>query len=279
MRHVPIPAAMLAATLAALPATAQEDTDLPRFASEEPPIYALFEAAGIYERVEWFWLGELRNAERRATSYLGAKPDPEWAGEVERIFETERLVAAFEDAFDTDALSADEIAELETFYRSGIGQQVREGEIAMLRDSYRTGDGGDWDAALEEASAGPAPWFDQLSDALRASGRIDLQTTYRLNAEIAFNQGLADAGGEAGASYITDALEAVGDREAQFEAFLGTQILTLRELDDAEMSALLRDPAITLRDRLTNATYFAHSRVNEEVLHDLAGITVAAAAR
>ncbi|MGL4319413.1 MAG: DUF2059 domain-containing protein [Paracoccaceae bacterium] len=176
-----------------------------------------------------------------ATDMLGGSSD-RWSAIVAQIYDHEAMTAAFTERF-TAELSAfpDDLGEIEAFFSSEQGQQIVTLEIearrAMLDDSVE-------DAAkvlMQDMVTQEDPRFEMLKDFVAASDLEEQNVVGAMNANFAFMQGMAAAGGPAAQMTEEQMLADVWGQEAEVRASTREWLfsyfaLAYQPLDDADLA-------------------------------------------
>ncbi|MBF9031502.1 DUF2059 domain-containing protein [Rhodobacterales bacterium HKCCE3408] len=227
----------------ALPAAAQTvpEIDAPALTDLDetaPRLFELAEAVGAYQILAIIADESVAAVPEIDETLLGGRGGQDWIDAAERIYSTERLVAAFDTALGDETLTDAEITELLDFYQSDVGRRVVEAELAAR---VRIGDPEVEEAAraaVVEARRDGNPRIDQLTRFIEVNDFIDRNVTATLNANAAFLFGMADGGAlQAGQPEILD--HVMGQEpEIRIEAerwLYAYQMLAYDGLSDEEM--------------------------------------------
>ena len=243
-------------------------------AAENPELYALFQAIGLYDVLEIMSIEGIDYADDLEAEMFPGQGGAAWPAMVAQTYSLERLTQDFEAAVPEDAFSADELDTLNAFFATEIGRRIVEGEILARREFI--------DPVVEEAAnivfreelAAENPRIDQLRAFNDANALIDLNVAGALNSNFAFYRGLVD-GGAFDVELPEDLMLAeVWSQEPEIRAetelwLFSYQIVAYDALSDADMDAyitLSESPA----GRVLNRTLFAaFDAMFEAVSYDL----------
>jgi hypothetical protein len=180
--------------------------------------------------------------EDMATDMLGGQSD-RWSALVAQIYDNEAMTAAFMERFTAElAAFPDDLGAIEAFFASDQGQEIITLEIearrAMLDDSVE-------DAAkvlMQDMVTDEDPRFQMLQDFVAASDLEEQNVVGAMNANFAFLQGMAAAGGPAAQLTEEQMLADVWGREAEVRASTREWLysyfaLAYQPLDDADLAA------------------------------------------
>ncbi|OAN73944.1 hypothetical protein A8B78_17490 [Jannaschia sp. EhC01] len=184
--------------LASLPNTAraQEAQVAPptALAQEAPALYRMLDGLGMYEIIALMGTENTRGGADLEEQLFPGAGGAAWRATVAGLHATPRMVGLFEDAFDRDAVSPDQIAIVQAFIDSEAGQRVIGGELAARRMFL---DEAAVEAATENlmaAIAADSPRLEILQRLNAVSGLVDRNVSGALNLRIAFYRGLIDGG-------------------------------------------------------------------------------------
>jgi hypothetical protein len=176
-----------------------------------------------------------------AADMLGG-PSDRWSAIVAQIYDREAMTAAFTERFTAElAAFPDDLGAIEAFFASEQGQQIITLEIearrAMLDDSVE-------DAAkvlMQDMVEQDDPRFQMLKEFVAASDLEEQNVVGAMNANFAFMQGMAAAGGPAAQMTEDDMLADVWGREAEVRASTREWLysyfaLAYQPLDDADLA-------------------------------------------
>jgi alkylhydroperoxidase/carboxymuconolactone decarboxylase family protein YurZ len=196
-----------------------------------------------------------------ATDMLGGQSD-RWSAIVAEIYDARAMEATFTARF-TEELAADAtiLAAIEGFFASDRGQRIVTLEVearrAMLDEAVE-------DAAtvlMQDMVAAEDPRFEMLRTFVAAGDLEEQNVVGAMNANFAFMQGMASAGGPAAQMTEEDMLADVWGREGEVRASTREWLysyfaLAYQPLDDADLAAYT---AFWESDagRKTNAALFA----------------------
>lgn len=184
----------------------------------------------------------LAYGEDLATDMLGGQSD-RWTAIIAQIYDREALQAAFTERFAAElAARPDDLAGIADFFASDDGQRIVTLEIearrAMLDEAVE-------DAAsvlMQDMVADKDPRLEMLQAFVAAGDLVEQNVVGALNANYAFFQGMADAGGPAAQMTEDEMLADVWGREAEVRSSTQEWLysyfaLAYQPLDDADLAA------------------------------------------
>lgn len=181
--RVPVLAFVFAAGLA-LPGQAASPAELDR----------LHEALGLEELIGIVAEEGIVSSEDLRAEMLADRSSAGWGRIVEGIYERERLVALFREAFDRE-LAGTDAGPLLAFYAGETGQKVRQLEIdarrAIVAEEVEAAAGLAYEALRAEGGAR----LDLLDDFVTANDLIGRNVAGAMNSNLAFYRGMDDGGG------------------------------------------------------------------------------------
>ncbi len=163
-------------------------------AAEDPELFALFHAMGLYDILEIMSIEGVDYAGDLEAEMFPGQGGPAWQALVGQIYGLDRITTQFESALPEEVFSDDHMAELAAFFASETGQRIVEGEILARREIM--------DPTVEEAAniiyreerAAESPRLQLLDEFVTANAMIDLNVSGALNSNFAFYRGLVDGG-------------------------------------------------------------------------------------
>lgn len=208
----------------------------------DPAVGRITEAMQIGPMLEVMQAEGISYGEDLADDMLGGSSD-RWSAIVSRIYDRQAMEAAFTARFATElAAIPDDLPVIEAFFASETGQKIVTLEIearrAMMDDAVD-------DAAkvlMQDMVADKDPRLEMLQDFVTAGDLEEQNVVGTMNANFAFMQGMAAAGGPAAQMTEADMLADVWSREAEVRASTREWLysyfaLAYQPLDDAELQA------------------------------------------
>jgi alkylhydroperoxidase/carboxymuconolactone decarboxylase family protein YurZ len=247
-------------------AVAQEQVD--------PAVARIITAMQIGPMLEVMQEEGIAYGEDLAVDLLGGGSD-RWSAIVARVYDKTAMEAAFTEHFATElATIPDDLGAIEAFFASEDGQKIVTLEIearrAMLDDSVE-------DAAkvlMQDMVTENDPRFQMLQDFVAAGDLEEQNVVGAMNANFAFMQGMAAAGGPAAQMTEEDMLADVWGREAEVRASTREWLysyfaLAYQPLDDAELAAYTQFWKSPEGGRASAALFAAFDAVFTDISRDL----------
>jgi hypothetical protein len=228
---------VLAASVAlAPPGFAQQQTD------PAQSVARIVEAMQFGPMLEVMHEEGIQYGEDLAVDLLGGQSD-RWSANVAAIYDLPKLEATFTAGFEARLMEApDDLAAIEGFFTSAQGQNIVTLEIEARRAML--------DEAVEEAAkvlmqdmvADADPRLDLLQELVAAADLEEQNVVGAMNANFAFMQGMAAAGGPAAQMTEGEMLADVWGRESDVRASTREWLysyfaLAYQPLDDADLQA------------------------------------------
>lgn len=251
---------------ASQPARAQGQTQDVQAASvtlarEAPALYRMLDGMGMYEIIALMGTENTRGGADLEEQLFPGAGGAAWQATVAGLHAAPRMVALFEEAFDREALTPAQIATVQAFVDSDVGQRVIAGEIAARRlflDETAV------DAATDvflEAVAVNDPRLELLQRFNEINGLVDRNVSGALNLRIAFYRGLIDGGAFDNEVPESLMLAEVWAQEPEVrrltvEWLFSYQLLAYAEASDADLEAYMA-LSDTPAGRAVNAALFA----------------------
>lgn len=253
------------ATSVAIPSTvrAQEAQAVgaPVLAQDAPELHQMLSTMGIYDIIALVGSEGARGAADVEDQLFPGAGGAAWRATAMALHGTDRMVALFEDALNQDAVSLDQIAEVQAFMGSEVGQRLVTGEVAARRAFL---DDDAVDAASEVFMAAvmdDSARLDILQRFNEINGLVDRNVTGALNLRFSFYRGLIEGG-----AFDDDVPEDLmlaevwaqepEMRQATVERLFSFQLLAYAEASDADLEAYIA-VAASPAGRAVNATLFA----------------------
>jgi uncharacterized protein YmfQ (DUF2313 family) len=268
MRVLVIAALMALAAPVAAPVAvlAQEQVD--------PAVGRIATAMQIGPMLEVMQEEGIAYGEDLAADMLGGQSD-RWSAIVARIYDKVALEAAFTERFATElAVYPGDLAAIEGFFASEAGQKIVTLEVearrAMLDEAVE-------DAAkvlMQDMVADEDPRLEMLQAFVAAADLEEQNVVGALNANFAFMQGMAAAGGPAAQMTEDDMLADVWSREAEVRASTREWLysyfaLAYQPLDDAELADYTAFWETAAGKRANAALFAAFDQVFSEISREL----------
>jgi len=226
-----------------------------------PELGALFESVGMDENFEILAEIGMADAIGLEDNLFPGRGGDAWRAVLTGFYQSGPLQDIFSQAFPSDRLSPEDVAQVTLFYSTDLGQRIVSGELTAWRAIS--------DEATEEAAN--AAYFqlledngaraDLLSRFIEINGFIDLNVQGALNSNYAFYRGLSDAGAYEQALPPAMMLNEVWGQEPEIrrETVLwlnSFQLMAYEGLSDAEMETYIAF-SDTPAARAYNAALFA----------------------
>jgi alkylhydroperoxidase/carboxymuconolactone decarboxylase family protein YurZ len=208
-----------------------------------------------------------------AADMLGGQSD-RWSAIVARIYDKAAMETAFTARFAQELAGAPELAEIEAFFASEAGQKIVTLEIearrAMLDEAVE-------DAAkvlMQDMVAEEDGRLQMLQDFVAAGDLEEQNVVGAMNANFAFMQGMAAAGGPAAQMTEEDMLADVWSREGEVRASTREWLysyfaLAYQPLDDAELQEYTDFWASAAGKRANAALFAAFDQVFTDISREL----------
>ncbi|GAB5446040.1 hypothetical protein [Gymnodinialimonas sp.] len=230
-------------------------------AQEAPELYRMLDAMGMYEIIALMGAENMRGAADLEEQLFPGAGGAAWQATVAGLHATPRMVALFEEAFDRNALTAEQIATVQAFLETEAGERVIAGELAARRLFL---DESGVEAATEVFMAAVTendPRLEILQRFDDINGLIERNVSGALNLRIAFYRGLIEGGAfdnEVPESLMLAEVWAQEPevRQLTVEWLFSFQLAAYAEASDADLEAYLAlsdSPA----GRAVNAALFA----------------------
>lgn len=195
---------MLLAVLGAVPAViapsatahAQEVQEAQSviLANDTPELYRMLESMGIYQIIALIGTEGVRGAADVEDQLFPGAGGAAWRATAMGLHNSDRLVGLFEEAFNQDAITPEQIATIQTFVESDLGRRLVEGEIAARRLFLDENAVNAATNALLAAVQADDPRLDLLQRFNDTNGLIDRNVSGALNLRFSFYRGLIDGG-------------------------------------------------------------------------------------
>ena len=209
-----------------------------------------------------------------AADLLGG-PNDRWSAAVAQIYDREAMEAVFAARFESEiAVMPDDLAAIEGFFGSEQGQRIVTLEVEARRAML--------DEAVEEAAkvlmqdmvAEEDPRFNVLRELIAAGDLEEQNVVGAMNANFAFMQGMAAAGGPAAQMTEDDMLADVWSREGEVRASTREWLysyfaLAFQPLDDADLAAYTAFWETDAGQRTSAALFLAFDEVFVGISHKL----------
>lgn len=238
-----------------------QNAPTPVFATENPDLYRMLGAMGMYDV-----LGIMVTESTNAAADIEAQMFPDaggqaWQDQITQLYAPVRMMFLFEGAFPQDALSPSDLTTLTDFALSDVGRRIIAGEVATRRIFLEEDAVEAAIAAFETAVEAGDPRLDILARYNDVNGLVERNVTGALNLRFTFYSGLADGG--AFAQMIPEetllaqvwALEP-DVRRTTVEWLFAFQLLAYQDITDAELEAYV-SLSNTPAGRAVNAALFA----------------------
>lgn len=166
----------------------------PRLAAEAPDLHAILDGLGIYEIIALMGTENTQGGiDVEAQLFPGAGGQA-WQATVMRLHAGNRMAVLFEDALNQDALTAEQIEEVQAFVATEAGQRLITGEIAARRlfldpEAVATATDAFFTAVREDD-----PRIDLLRRFNDVNGLVERNVIGALNLRVAFYRGLIEGG-------------------------------------------------------------------------------------
>lgn len=166
----------------------------PHLAAEAPELHAILDGLGMYEIIALMGTENTQGGiDVEAQLFPGAGGQA-WQATVMRLHAGNRMAVLFEDALSQDALSPEQMQEVQAFITSEAGQRMIAGEIAARRlfldpEAVATATEAFFTAVQEDD-----PRIDLLRQFNDVNGLVERNVIGALNLRVAFYRGLIDGG-------------------------------------------------------------------------------------
>jgi len=216
-----------------------------------------------------------------STLQISMFPDdggPDWDRSVDAIYDPARLRGAFDAAL-TAELSVDPAAvtEILAFFGSERGQRIATLEVEALRTLLDTAAKEAAQVTVDKMTAARDPRIDLITRLIEAGDLFEMNVAGALGGELAFAQGMTEAGAYGNQMTEEQTLRDVWGQEehirAETQAWLYAYlVLAYQPLQDADLLAYIDFFESPAGQKLNAALFVAFGKVFEQVSHDL-GLT------
>lgn len=248
----------------ALPSAAQASTDL---------IRAVGDALQMDKTLSIMQREALLNAAEAAPDLFGGTTPPAWTEAVQSLFDPATSRAAF-DAGLAPALAstnADDLAQAVAFYQADFGQRLLDLELsareALLDKEIEAAAQQSWADLVDDPMPASATRAALIRDIITAGDLIEANVSSALNGNLAFFQGLAEAGGFAAEMTEADMLAEVRNQEAgirsETEAWLYPYLaMAYAPLSDDDLRAYVDFVKSPAGQALNNVLFLAFDQMS-----------------
>lgn len=230
-------------------------------ATRAPELYRMLDGMGMYEIIALMGTENTQGGSDLEEQLFPGAGGAAWQAAVTQLNATDRMFGLFEDAFNVDALTAEDIANVQAFISSAAGQRVFAGEVAarqMFLDASAVDAATDvFMAAVQDAD----PRLDILQRFNEVNGLVDRNVSGALNLRFSFYRGLIDGG-----AFDNDVPEQLmlsevwaqepEVRQLTVEWLFSFQLLAYADVTDADLEAYVALTE-TPSGRAVNAALFA----------------------
>lgn len=248
-------------------------------ADEAPDLHRMLVGMGMYDIITLMGAENTRGGADLEEQLFPGAGGAAWQAMVARLHATDRMIGMFEAEFNRDALTPEQVAIIQAFMSSDVGQRMVAGEVAareqFLEDAAVVTANDVFMAAVESAD----PRLEILQRLNEVNGLVDRNVSGALNLRFAFYRGLIDGGAFDGDVPEDLMLAEVWGQEPEvrhmtIEWLFSYQLAAYANASDADLEAYL---ALYESDagRAVNAVLFA---AFDEMLADLSYELGAAAA-
>lgn len=163
-------------------------------ADEAPEIYRMLDSMGMYDIIALMGTENTRGGSDIEAQLFPGAGGAAWQAAVTGLHSSDRMVRLFEEAFNRDAVTPEQIAEVQAFLDSDVGHRLVTGEVAARRLFL---DEGAVDAATDvflAAVTDDDPRLEILQRFNEVNGLVDRNVSGALNLRFSFYRGLIDGG-------------------------------------------------------------------------------------
>jgi hypothetical protein len=230
-------------------------------AETDPALFEMLSAMGIYDILSILSQENMQSGNTLEASMFPGEGGADWAALVARLHEGGRMSELMEDAFPTDALTPDQVAEVTRFMTSDTGRRVVAAEVEtrlLFLDADHVDIATESFMAAMEARDGRLELLYQLNE---VNGYIERNVSGALNLRFAFFRGLAD-GGAFDDDMAEDTMlqqvwsEEEAMRQMTIEWLFSYQLAAYAGFSDAELQSYI-DFGRSEAGRAVNAALFA----------------------
>ncbi len=212
------------------------------FAVEEPELFAMFEAMGMYEMLPIMAEEHVMGAEAMQAGLFPGRGGEAWQQRIASIHSPERLVTLFEANFPSSDVSAETIRAVTDFMQSDAGQRLIQGEIAARRAFLEEDAIANGNAALLLAMETGDARLESLRAFNEVNDLINRNVSGALNARFSLFRGLADGGAfedDMGEDLMIDDVLAHEPqiREATVEWLFSFQATAYADVENSDLEA------------------------------------------
>lgn len=246
----------------------------PQFAAEAPALYEMLDALGIYEIIALMSTENIQGGIDLEPQLFPGAGGAAWQAAVTRLHQGNRMAILFEEAFDRDAATAEQIAAVQEFATSEVGQRLVSGEIEARRAFL---DADAVSAASDEfleAVAEDDPRIGVLRALNDVNGLVERNVIGALNLRLAFYRGLIDGG-----AFDNDVpeglmLSEVWSQEAEvremtIEWLYGYQLRAYAEASEADLRAYMELAGSEAGRAVNNALFNAFDAMLTTLSYEL----------
>ena len=234
---------------------------------------ALFELVGLPQIVAVMRDEGLDYGETIARDMFPAGMTPRWAAQLDRIYDTDTMVAQMRAAF-VAALDGQDLTQALDFYGSDLGRRIVTLEIAARASMLDpTMDAASKEFAAEQAQAN-TPHFRLISDFITANDLIEANVVGGLNSNFAFIDALVSGGatlpGVSADSLLADVwAQEDAIRASTTEWITAFLLLAYAPLEDAEIAELTAFSQTPEGRIMTQALFGAFDEIFVRMSRDL----------
>lgn len=267
--------ALLMLALSGVPASAQAERPAPTLTQAQAVQQTrLTETLKIPALIEVMRLEGLDYGKQMDEDMFSGNGGADWAAAVDLIYDSQTMQARFEQAFNARITETDDIARISDFFASDLGQKILTLEIEARHSLMDEAIEDAAKARAEDMEADGDPRFAQLQAFSDLNDLVESNISGALNANLAFFQGMAEAGALSEDMTEEDMLMDVWSQEPEIRAETVSWVypylaLAYAPLSDAEMDEYLAFGATPSGQRLNAALFDAFNTVFVAISRDL----------
>jgi len=166
----------------------------PQLAAEEPALYEMLAALGIYDIIALMSTENIQGGIDLEPQLFPDVGGAAWQAAVMRLHQGNRMAILFEEAFNREAMTPEQIAAVHDFATSDVGQRLVSGEIAARQAFLDPDEVSEATDAFLTAVGEDDPRIGLLREFNDINGLVERNVIGALNLRLAFYRGLIDGG-------------------------------------------------------------------------------------
>ncbi|MEX3015279.1 hypothetical protein [Gymnodinialimonas hymeniacidonis] len=244
------------------------------YAVEQPALYEMFEAMGMYEMLPIIAEEHINAAQDMQAGLFPGRGGAAWQARIEEIHDPARLIALFEEFFPHDRLSREDVAAVTAFMRSESGRRLINGEIAARRAFLNADAMENGQAALLLAMETQDIRLETLRAFNEVNDLINRNVSGAMNSRFSLFQGLADGGAfddDMGETLmISDVMAHEPQiREATVEWLFSFQAIAYSNVENADLEAYVAHSESETGQAMIAALFIAFEELLGTLNYDL----------